>query len=61
MKSGINKRFDMPDHMADLLIQFLEQNSGTLSNRAKEKEFKELSEAEISELENLYKDIFDIQ
>ena len=61
MKGAINERFDMPDHIADLLIRFLEQNDGSLSNRAKEKEFKELSEKEVSELESLYKDIFDIR
>jgi Fic family protein len=60
MKGAINERFDMPDHIADLLIRFLEQNRGALSNRAKEKEFKELSQDEIVELENIYKNIFDV-
>ncbi len=58
MKGAINERFDMPDHIADLLIRFLEQNNGNLSKRAKENEFKELSAAEIMELESIYKDIF---
>ncbi len=60
MKSVINERFDMPDHISDLLIRFLEQNKGILSDRAKEKEFKKLSEDEVEELENIYKNIFDI-
>ncbi len=58
MKGVIKDRFDMPDYMADLLIHFLEQHGGSLSGRAKEKEFKNLSQKEISELENFYKDIF---
>jgi Fic family protein len=61
MKGIINERFDMPDYIADLLIQFLEQNKGNLSLRAKEKEFKELSAQEVVELENIYKDIFQIE
>jgi Fic family protein len=60
MKSAINERFDMSDRVTDLLIRFLEQNRGNLSGRAREKEFKELSEKEILELENLYKDIFGV-
>jgi Fic family protein len=58
MKTAINERFDMPDYLVDLLIRFLEQNGGKLSNRAKEKEFKALSEEEILELEKIYGDIF---
>ncbi len=61
MKGAINERFDMPDHLADLLIRFLEQNRGNLSNRAKEKEFNALSAEETLGLENLYKTIFCIE
>jgi hypothetical protein len=58
MKRAIDSRFDMPDHTADLLIRFLEQNKGMLSKRAREKEFRELSSAECSELESMYAEIF---
>jgi hypothetical protein len=58
MKAAIEGRFDMPDHTADLLIRFLEQNQGVLSKRAREKEFRELSRTECSELESLYAEIF---
>ena len=58
MKSAINERFDMPNHIADLLIRFLEQNNGKLSIRAREKEFKALSNQEILELEEIYDDVF---
>ena len=31
--------FEMPDKTVTLLVYFLEQNNGTLSKRAREKEF----------------------
>ncbi len=58
MKNVINELFDMPDHLADLLINFLEQNKGKLSKRAKEKEFQALSEKECESLEKSYSLIF---
>lgn len=58
MKNAINDRFDMPDHTADLLIRFLQQNKGVLSQRAKEKEFKALTSKECQQLEKLYVQIF---
>lgn len=58
MKTEINERFDMPDYLADLLIRFLQQNNGTLSKRAREKEFSELSDKECQILEALYQKIF---
>lgn len=58
MKKSINERFDMPEHLADLLIHFLEQNGGKLSMPAKEKEFKALSDQECQQLEKLYEEIF---
>jgi hypothetical protein len=57
MKAAIEERFDMPDHTADLLIRFLRQNNGVLSKRAREKEFRALSEEECRELESLYAQI----
>lgn len=57
LKAAITARFDMPDHIMDLLIRFLHQNQGTLSERAREKEFKKLSEEECQDLETLYKEI----
>ena len=40
MKIAIIKKFDMPDHLIDLLINFLQQNNGKLSKRARHKKFK---------------------
>jgi len=58
MKLWLDDHFQMPDKMVALLIRFMEQNSGSLSSRAKEKEFAELKESEIIEIEKLYKKIF---
>lgn len=58
-KKVIDDEFEMPDRLVALLVQFLAQNNGTLSKRAKEKEFSALSEKEIKSIEKLYKDIFE--
>jgi len=58
MKAAVTERFDMPNHMVDLLVGFLGQNEGVFSKRAKEKEFKAFTDVERSELETLYAKIF---
>ncbi len=58
MKKAINELFDMPDHLADLLIRFLEQNEGKLSKIGREKEFHSLTDKEVAQLEEIYKSIF---
>lgn len=58
MKTAINERFDMPEHLIDLLINFLRQNNGQLSKRARQKEFKALTEQEAQELEEIFAEIF---
>jgi hypothetical protein len=57
-KRYLDEDFEMPDHTVALLIKFLEQNSGKISKRAREKEFSLLSDNEILELEEKYHDIF---
>ena len=42
-----------------MLIRFLEQNNGTLSKMAQEKEFKDLTSEEIKKIEKKYKIIFE--
>ncbi|MDG1437105.1 MAG: Fic family protein [Rickettsiaceae bacterium] len=59
MKSFVNNYIDMPDRTADLLISFLYQNNGKLSNRAKNKEFSLLNKDEIKALENKFIQIFE--
>jgi hypothetical protein len=58
MKAAVTERFDMPNHMLDLLISFLNQNNGMFSTRAKKNEFKAFTDAERTELETLYATIF---
>lgn len=54
----IKNYIDMPDKLVDLLIRFLTQNDGKLSNRAREKEFEKLSDSEIKAIEEKYAEIF---
>ena len=58
MKRAVTERLDMPNHMIELLVGILGQNNGTFSKRASEKEFKALTDAERSDLETLYQEIF---
>ena len=41
----------MPDKMVSILLRFLEQNNGLLSNRALKKEFSGLKQEEIKDIE----------
>lgn len=54
MKLWLDNQYQMPDKMVALLIRFLEQNNGSLSKRAKEKEFTALTEEEVKEIEDNY-------
>jgi len=58
MKRYLDDRFEMPDRTVALLVRFLEQNNGRLSERARRKEFAKLSEKEIMEIEREYNEIF---
>ncbi len=58
MKHFVKNYIDMPDRLIDLLIRFLYQENGTLSKRAKRKEFSSLTEEEIKILERKYADVF---
>lgn len=59
MKAWLDNKLEMPDKMVAMLIRFLEQNSGTLSKRAQEQEFKDLTSNEIKQIEKQYKNIFE--
>ena len=54
----MNLIVDMPDRLCDLLFRFLRQNDGTLSHRARTKEFAPLTEDEIGRIETLYREAF---
>lgn len=58
LKNFIKNYLDMPDRLIDLLILFLNQEKGILSKRARQKEFKSLTETEITTLEKKYAEIF---
>jgi len=49
----------MPDKMIALLVQFLEQNNGHLSKRARENEFISLTDEESEIIEREYRKIFE--
>ncbi len=51
---------DMPEGLIDLLFRFLHQNGGRLSKRAREDEFKKLTEQEVERIEAIYGDTFEI-
>ena len=48
----------MPDKLVATLVRFLQQNNGTLSKRAREKEFKMLTEKEANKIEKTFREIF---
>ena len=57
-KKIIEDEYEMPDKLIAILTRFLEQNNGTLSIRAQEKEFERLSKKEVQMIEETYKEIF---
>ncbi len=60
MKAWLDDRFQMPDKMVALIIRFLEQNNGSLSKRAKEKEFAAITNEEVAEIEEYYNSLVNI-
>ena len=59
-KQYLDNEFEMTDKTVALLIRFLEFDDGVLSKRAKAKEFSILSDTEVEEIENKFKEIFEI-
>ena len=57
-RARIEAIVDMPDRTVDLLFRFLNQNSGTLSRRAREREFAELTDDETTQIEQHYEEAF---
>ncbi|KXF91846.1 cell filamentation protein Fic [Phaeobacter inhibens] len=57
-RRSIEGMIDMPESTIDLLFRFLQQNDGTLSNRAKGKEFAALTDAETKRIEEIYTNTF---
>lgn len=59
VKSAIQEIVDMPDRNIDLMIRFLHQNKGMLALR-KRKQFAELSDIEIEQMENVFREVFEL-
>ncbi len=57
-KKHIDNHFEMPDKLVAMLVRFLQQHNGVLSKRAREKEFKMLTEKEVKKTERIFKEIF---
>jgi len=58
LSNAINSFINLPDTRVDLLIKYLNQNKGKLSKRKRQNDFNELSEEEISQVEEYYAEIF---
>ncbi len=50
---------EMPDRLAQNLIMFIRQNSGTLSRRRRKNEFSALTDEEVQLLEGIVQDAFE--
>ena len=48
----------MPERRSDLLFRFLHQNEGTLSRRAREREFAALTDDEVERVQFIYREVF---
>lgn len=55
----IMETVEMPDRLADDLLLFIRQNKGTLSKKRREREFKELKDDEVAEIEAVVREAFD--
>ena len=49
---------DLPERTVGLLVKFLDQGGGTLSKRAREREFAKLEDGERAQIEELYEECF---
>jgi Fic family protein len=57
-RETVQDSVEMPDSMVFLLYNFISQNEGKLSKRAREKEFLQLTTEEIEHFEAVYKRLF---
>lgn len=57
-RTGVETIVDMPNHMIDLLFRFLHQNKGRFSERARNREFSDLTNAEADRVEQIYANAF---
>jgi hypothetical protein len=57
-RQQVESFLEMPERLVDLLFRFLNQNGGRLSQRAREREFKELTDEEAKRIEAIYREIY---
>lgn len=57
-KKTLENEYEMPDKLIAILVRFLEQDNGSLSKRAREKEFEGLTDKEVLFIEKTYGEIF---
>jgi hypothetical protein len=57
-RQQVDAFIDMPARLIDLLFRFLQQNGGSLSRRAREKEFAALTDEETNRIEAIYSEVF---
>lgn len=60
-KRFIDDDYEMPDKLVSLLVSFLRKGMGKLSKRALKKEFSELENKEIQDIETKFQEIFEIE
>lgn len=58
LKDFFDNQFEMPDKMVALIVRFLEQGNGKLSESARTKEFSALQPDEVEMIENKYREVF---
>ena len=58
-KNYLDNNFEMPDKMVALLVKYLSQNNGVLSNKKRENDFANLSKDEVNTIEMVYRSIFE--
>jgi len=57
-RAGIEAIIDMPERTIDLLFRMLRQNSGRLSQRARQREFQQFTNEEAQSAETVYREAF---
>lgn len=55
---AIMNTVELPDRLAENLIMFIRQNHGSLPKRMREREFRELTDQEVTTLEDVVRDSF---
>ena len=58
-RQQVESFLDMPERLIDLLFRFLHQGSGRLSQSARSREFKELTDEEVTRIEAIYRELFE--